>query len=214
MKSIYGIIAGLLVLGICTGSEIALAKNDENPAEKIERKRPLSLYLTHGVSSFDSQELERLGVAEDALAIGAGVGFDLTNELMINTELLFVDSYKTVETDYSSSSWSPASARFHQDRVTVGVMWKRHVAKHLYLFPEAGISSNRLKITLVEKSYRLVSANNSYGWYAGAGLIIPIKRVFFDIRYKYQELKLDLKELGADKLMYQSTLLIGFGFVI
>jgi hypothetical protein len=214
MKSIYSVIAGLLVLGFCTGSDIALAKNEKSSVEQSERKRPLSLYLTHGVSSFDSQELERLGVAEDALAIGAGVGFDLTNELMINTELLFVDSYKTVETDYSGSSWSPASARYHQDRLTVGLMWKRHVAKHLFLFPEAGISSNRLKITLVEKSYRLVSAQNSYGWYLGAGLIIPIRRVFFDIRYKFHELKLDLKEIGADKLMYQSTLLIGFGFVI
>ena len=165
-----------LILGLCSGADIALANNEKSTVEQSVQHRPLSLYLTHGFSSFDSQELVRLGVEQTAFAIGAGVGFDLTNELMLNTELLFVDSHKRVETDYSVSSWSSASARYHQDRVTVGLMWKRKVAKHLFLFPEAGVSFNRLKITLAEKSYRLVSGQNGYGWYAGAGLIIPIAR--------------------------------------
>ena len=214
MKAIYSVTLGLLMLAVFSCSQIALAKNDKKAEPQDEQKRPLSLYLTHGASNLKSQELERVGIAKSAFAIGAGVGFDLTNEMTLNTELLYVDSYRRVATEYANESLSPASARYHQDRVTLGFMWKRHVAKNLYLFPEAGVSANLLKLTLVEKTYRIVTTQKVYGWYAGIGIIIPIKRVFFDIRHKYQEVNLDMKELGADKMMYQSTTLVGFGFVI
>ncbi len=211
MKARCSLAAGLLILSFLLGSQVAVAKTvEKSPIQK----RLLSLYLTHGGSYLKTPELERLDIARSAFAIGAGAGYDLTSDFTISTELLFVDSIKKVGSDYSSASTSAASNRYHQDRLTLGGTFKMQVAKCLVLLPEAGLSFNHFKITLTEHSYRVVTSQRSLGWYLGFGSIVPIKRVFFDFRYKYQGVKLKMERIGADEMMFQSTILAGFGFVI
>jgi hypothetical protein len=200
----------VLVLSFFLSSQSAVAKNE---VSILAQQRLLSLYLTHGFSYFDSQELKRVGVSLSGLSIGAGVSYDIGSEFNLNSEILFTDTYSNVESEDASFS-SSASARLHQERVTVGGAWNRQVAKHLQLFPEIGLSLSRVKITLHEKSYHAVSEQHGVGGYVGVGAVVPIRRVFFDFRYKYQGMRLDMERIGADKMIYQSTILVGFGFVI
>lgn len=203
--------ACLLLCTFLLASQDIVAKAESKQSVK---DRPVALYLTHGLSYINTPELERLGVPEYAFTIGLGVGYDLLPELALNTELIIVDVSRKNVADNDKVYSSEARTWFHQERATIGLSYKKRLGRNFILFPEAGLALNHIKVGLSEKSYHLETSQRTSGWYWGLGAVVPIRRVFIDFRYKYQEVNLNMEAIGADKKMFQSTLLIGFGFVI
>jgi hypothetical protein len=193
------------------GADVSLGKDQ---VESVEKSRPLGLYLTHGVSHLNASELERLSVGDYAFSVGPGLTYDLPADISLNAEFLLITASRKDPSDYEDRRSSQAITKFRQDRLTLGASYKKKLAKNFVLFPEIGMALNRIEVILSEGSYYLETSERVVGWYAGIGSMIPIKRVFFDFRYKYQALALKMEQLGVDQMMFQSTFLVGFGFVI
>jgi hypothetical protein len=201
----------VLIFSLLFGADVGIGKDQ---VESAEKSHPFGLYLTHGVSSLDASELERLSVASYAFSVGPGFIYDLTSDISLNAEFLLISASQRDTSDHEYRMYSRAITKFRQDRLTLGGSYKKKLAKNFVFFPEIGMSLNRIEVILSEGSYYLETSEQAVGWYTGIGSMVPIKRVFFDFRYKYQALALKMEKLGVDQTMFQSTFLIGFGFVI
>lgn len=184
-------------------------------AEGMPLEHPHALYLTHGASQVSSRELRRLEVPIGAFAVGAGVSYLWANGLALDADVMVIDSTANATSSYGESiDRSDARSWYHQNRLTLGGSYRHPLAKHFVIGPEGGLAFNSIEIGLFEGDFRLKEHDDPIGWYLGLVAAIPIKRVFFDFRAKYQSVPLDMPRLGVDSEMAQLTLLTGFGLVI
>jgi len=196
------VIGALLMIATTTFAAGKEKKNDSH--------RNISLYLTHGFSSVYNAQLGRLGVGADVsfFTVAAGAGFHLPSGIGIDLEMLALG-----DTHYSHIRKGEASS-FQQERFSVGGSYRYFLNRNFALFPEAGVSYNKVRVGLEDGEWRLGDKTNAFGWYIGAGVVIPIKHVFFDIRLKSNMVDLAMDDLGVNSRMDQLTFMVGFGFTI
>lgn len=203
---------GIMLGFVLAAAAEAVAKSDRQNGQSVHR--PLSLYLTHGYSHINNHQLSRLSVGTDAFVIGAGANYHLPSGFGIDTEFTTLNTSRKDSSDYGNSYISQATTSYRQERLAIGGSFRYFLGRNFALFPELGLSYNRVEVSLSEFTFDLEESVGAGGLYLGIGAVVPIKRVFFDFRAKYSVVDLTMDKLGVDSLLYQTTLLVGFGFVI
>jgi opacity protein-like surface antigen len=200
-----------LALMMLAAAETGVAQTDGTLNQK---HRPLSLYATHGYSHVHNHQLKRLLVSDSSFTVAAGAGYHLPSGLGVDMELLALGNKRENSGDSGNRYAFQSITTYQQERFSLGGSYRHSLSDHFALFPEAGISWNAVRVGLREFSYNQTGKAHAWGWYLGAGAVIPIRRVFFDLRAKYSVVDLQMEGLGVDSPMYQTTVLVGFGFVI
>lgn len=201
----------VVALILLTAAETGVAQKDGVSQPK---HRPLSLYATHGYSHVHNHQLERLAISDSAFTVSAGAGYHLPSGLGVDMELLALGNKRENSGESANRYMIQSTTSYQQERWSLGGSYRYFLSDHFGLFPEAGVSWNAVRVGLREFSYAENARAQAWGWYLGAGAVVPIRRVFFDIRAKYSVVDLKMDALGVDSPMYQTTVLVGFGFVI